>query len=74
MKIISSYKFKILTAVAVFSTIVILVNTMFGIRGIKKSAVMFITQEGTRLVDEAMDCIEPNRWESLSVSLDKDDP
>lgn len=74
MKIISSYKFKILTAVAVFSTIVILVNTMFGIRGIKKSAVMFITQEGTRLVDEAMDCIEPNRWESLSISLDKDDP
>ncbi len=74
MKLLSTYKFRILFAVVTVTTMIIAVISCMGIRGIKKSAIEFFSEEGTRLVNDAWDTIEIDRWEQLSKSLDKEDP
>ena len=74
MKLLSTYKFKIVCGGAVILTLFNVLITWTGVRGISNAAITFYTEEGIRAVSEAKDCIEIPKWERLSKSLDSNDP
>lgn len=74
MKLITTYKFRILFAVAFFMTVLCASIAYIGIIGMKKAAISSFSREGTAIVDEAWACIEIPRWEKLAQTLNKNDP
>jgi len=44
-----------------------------GLKGITNSAIAFFSDAGTKVVNDAWDCIEIPRWEQLSKTQSKDD-
>ncbi len=73
MKVIYTYKFKVIAAVAFLMAVLCGVITWMGIIGLETAAIDTFLQEGKMIVKEASDCIEVKKWENLSLSLDKTD-
>lgn len=74
MKLATSYrvKFIVITAVIIFAVCAAL--TYFSTQSIEETAMAVFIERGTAILEDAIECIDVEKFEALAESLDENDP